>query len=483
MTRNTRIFAAAISGFTNRTRKRLSHTPDAYNRKSFSSKDTAQFNKKILSLQLRSFISLFKAETAALWFLSFYIFIEYISPHKIYPVLNFLPWGQLSILLALASVFVTGSHRRNLGALDVLFFLISITVVLSGFSAWSPAISFHYWSTYTSWVLMYFCIISILNTSNRMLLFILFFLIINFKLSEHGAVSFALRGFSFAHWGLTGPPGWFRNSGEFAMQMVVVFAIGFSLLQASKKYITKTRWRILLILFPGTALLSVIGSSSRGGQLALAIVILILLFKGKNFFRNILLLLILMYAGLHLLPAKQLERFNTMGDDKTSQLRITHWTHAIQVIEDNPLGIGYYNWIPYYANNFDVVKVEEIHNTVLQVVVELGYPGGFLFLLMVFLSLRMNIKVRRELKHISTAEAEAISAIAQGINLGLIGAFIAALFMSVLFYPVFWFAFALTSALRSISRDITVKHALTQSKKKQPGTHPELLKHGYKING
>jgi O-antigen ligase len=288
----------------------------------------------------------------------------------------------------------------------------------------------------------------------------IFFLIINFKISQHGAASFAMRGFSFSHWGLSGPPGWFRNSGEFAMQMTVVFSISWCLLQATKKYFEGSkRWWFLLALFPGTAALSVIGSSSRGGQLALATILIIFFLTGKHFFRKMLLLVFAVYLGLQLLPAEQLKRFNSAGSDRTSQLRLKHWENALEVIKEHPLGIGYYNWRDYYPISFDVIKVEEIHNTPLQAFVELGYPGGILFLFMVITAFIMNAKTKREMGRIDSSNANIIAAIARGLNLGLLSTFISALFMSVLFYPIFWVAFALTSALRHISRNIVKESA------------------------
>ena len=63
---------------------------------------------------------------------------------------------------------------------------------------------------------------------------------------------------------------------------------------------------------------------------------------------------------------------------------------------------------------------------------------------------------------IDDPESDAMAAVARGINLGLLGTFIAALFMSVLYYPVFWLAFALTSALRNISKN-KVKEIMNSS--------------------
>jgi putative inorganic carbon (HCO3(-)) transporter len=234
--------------------------------------------------------------------------------------------------------------------------------------------------------------------------------------------------------------------------MTVAFSMSLSLILAAKKYIEKPiRWWVLLIMFPGTAALSVIGASSRGGQIALVAIILILLLKGKHFFRKVLLLTITVFLVLHLIPAEQIGRFNSMGDDETSQNRLELWEVAQKVFEQNPLGIGYFNWTAYYPANFNVIIVEEIHNTVLQAFVELGYLGGSLFLLMIITTMIMNAKTKREMDSLDGAEADAMAAIARGINLGLLGTFISALFMSVLYYPIFWMAFALTSVLRSIS--------------------------------
>jgi putative inorganic carbon (HCO3(-)) transporter len=407
----------------------------------------------LLSLKFRVFRSVFRRESLALWFLCFYILIEYIRPHMMYPVLDFLPWGQSSLLLCFVSVFITNSKTNGFSSIDKLFIIFTILLILSAVFAWNSTASFEYWSTYTSWILMYFCIVSILTTPNRIFLFIIFFAIINFKLSQHGIRSFAMRGFSFSNYGLSGSPGWFHNSGEFAMQMVIIFSMTLPIIFTAKKHIEGVfRWHVLLVLFPGFAALTVIGSSSRGGQLALLVVIFIYFMKSKNFLRNILVLSVILAVGYNFIPNEQLQRFHSAGEDATSTARLIHWKHARETIKEHPLGIGYNNWMDYYYSQYNPEALERIHNTILQAYVELGIPGGSLFLLMLVTSLKMNATTKKEMSELKNTDAESMAAIATGINLGIIGTFVAAFFMSVLYYPPFWLAFALTSVLRTTAK-------------------------------
>ena len=123
-------------------------------------------------------------------------------------------------------------------------------------------------------------------------------------------------------------------------------------------------------------------------------------------------------------------------------------------MNDNPLGIGYRNWPTYYGQNFNVDSVEEIHNSSLQAFVELGWQGGILFHVAIIMALVMNRRSRKEMLKLGGVRCDAIASVAQGVNLGLIGTFVASFFMSVLWYPMFWVAFAMSSVIRKISMKI-----------------------------
>lgn len=372
-----------------------------------------------------------------------------------YPVLNFLPWGMVAILSCMISAILLREKKTDLNSLDLTFILFSIVTAFSIVFAWDTGLALKKVTTIISWLILYYCVKRIVTTPNRIMIFIIFFLIFNFKLSQHGARSFASRGFTFAQYGLTGSPGWFQNSGEFSLQMVVMFSFSYSLLTGLKKYVKSLkRWWVLMFLFPGTAALTIIGASSRGGQLALLIVIFLILLKDKKqLLKYVFLMSIVAFGAVELLPQEQKERFTTMGEDETSQLRFKHWEAALVTIEKEPMGIGYSNWSKYYPANFDIPssEVEVIHNTVLQAYVELGHIGGFIFLLLIVITLSMNRNTYKELINIGNPDSDFLAHIASGLNLGLIGAFIASMFMSILWYPVFWLAFCSTSALRNIA--------------------------------
>src|SRR5690606_24743667 len=123
-------------------------------------------------------------------------------------------------------------------------------------------------ANFYTWMIIYFLIINIVNTRKRFFIFIFIFFLASFKLSFSLARVWAFRGFSFTSWGLMGPPGFFQNSGELAIQMAVFWPLALATAISLKPYVvTWKRWA--LFAMPITAGMVILGSSSRGGQLAL----------------------------------------------------------------------------------------------------------------------------------------------------------------------------------------------------------------------
>ena len=405
------------------------------------------FDRRLWALDWKALWQALKSEPLAFWLLCFYLMIEYNRLHQAYPSLDVIPWGRTSIaacLLALA--LLGGGISRRLTAMDGLVVGFFLWVVLSGLVALRPDLAFDDWPTFLSWVVLYFLVTHIVPTPRRLFLFFLAFFMVNLKMSQHGARTGFARGFAFADWGATGSPGWFQNSGEFAMQMAAFLGISWFVIKALRPHLGKWKYWTMVALLPSTAALSVLAASSRGGQLAGAIVVLSILLVSRIRMRRIILGVLVLSVGWYLVPEEQKTRFETAGEDDTSQSRLTYWEQSWEVTQEHPVfGIGYRGWVPYSVRRFNNTG-EVVHNTVLEAAVELGLPGALLFLAMVGLSFRMNAVTRRRARGLGEWGG-VMRGMAMGLDMGMIGLFVASIFMSVLFYPVFWMAFGMTVAL------------------------------------
>ncbi|GAA3978156.1 hypothetical protein GCM10022278_38550 [Allohahella marinimesophila] len=164
------------------------------------------------------------------------------------------------------------------------------------------------------------------------------------------------------------------------------------------------------------------------------------------------------FVAFLLLPAEFKARFETAGDDGTSNLRLFYWGIASDMAADNPvLGVGYYNWIPYYkAYHFDPsikYKAEEIHSTYFQAMAELGYSGLVLLLAFAFATWRLNRATALAMLPYQGEEmAKFYRNTAKALNIGSFSLFITCAFISALYYPFFWMQGIFAGLLYGVSR-------------------------------
>lgn len=414
----------------------------------------------LYSLKLRSFWGQFRRESFAFWMICGYLFCEYVRPQSIFPALDFLPWA--SLFLALSLVGILFDKKREWAAAPPNKWMIAflVLILLSSWNAVFPDASFRRLESFYTWLIIYFLIINIVNTRERFLIFLAIFVIATFKISLSLALKWARRGFSFTTWGLQGPPGFFTNSGELAIQMCVFFPIAYVLARGLKPYVSrKMHW--ILMLMPITAVMTIMGTSSRGGQLALAVQILLMfwrrLYKPKVFV-GLALIVAVLYS---IIPDEQKERFSAAGDDRTSQQRLLYWEHGLDMIRERPFtGVGFFNFAPYYQRYFsdDMLyeKAELPHNIFIQVGTDAGIPALLVFLILIYQTIRINGSTMRLCRG---SPADSLFAqIAWSLNIALLGFVVAGQFVTVTYYPFMWINLALTVSLNwSIRRQFPRK--------------------------
>jgi len=400
----------------------------------------------------------FRSESLAFWMICAYLFLEYVRPQSIYPTLDILPWTQLAVLGALLGCFLDKTVRWVSSSTNTWLVLFFVTILLSSIFAYWPQISYGQLQNFYTWFIIYFLIVNIVNTEKRFFIFIFIFFVASFKLSLSLSITWAKRGFSFADWGLKGPPGFFENSGELAIQMLVFWPIAWAFALYLKPNVGKLKYYVLLLM-PITAIMVIMGASSRGAQLALAIQLVALNYRSilkPKVLASFLLIASLLWVFL---PQEQKARFQVVGDDRTSQQRLLYWENGIEMINQHPiLGVGYFNYVPYYEkfyrNDMLYDQAELPHNIFIQIGTDAGYLGLIFYLLLLFSSLRKVIFFNRETLLLEGRRPNFQSC----FNISLLGFVVAGQFVTVSYYPFFWIHLALVvSMINSYSSKLNCK--------------------------
>lgn len=392
-------------------------------------------------------------EHLSFWMLCVYFMFEYVRPQALYPSLDVLPWAQIFLIAAVIAAILDPSVKWVGHAQNRLMLLFTVVIVLSGMFGFHPAISAENWTVFGGWLLVYFLVITIVNSEQRVIIFVCIYCLFSLKMSQHGAIGWAQRGFSFASWGLVGSPGWFRNSGEYAIQMLIFASLATSLVIGLRAHWGRyKRWVFYAVTASGY--MAIMGASSRGAQLALVVIAIWWVLKLKGGFKAVVIISILCVLLWNILPEEQLSRFSEMGEDSSSLQRLAYWDYALnEIIPNHPfLGIGYMNWMPYVTYMVPeglgpgaIIQVS--HNIYIEAASELGLTGLAVFALLIMSAFITGYKTRKIAKENSR---HLIYCLSYGLEAGLIGYLVAGCFVTVLFYPFFWVQISMIVMLHNI---------------------------------
>jgi hypothetical protein len=108
--------------------------------------------------------------------------------------------------------------------------------------------------------------------------------------------------------------------------------------------------------------------------------------------------------------------------------------------------VGYKNWMPYYAAYYNP-KGQLPHNIFIEALGELGYLGLAGFVALIVATFVQNARTRRLTGPDARAPDRFVHAMAYGLDGALVGYLTSGFFVTVLFYPYFWFNLGFTLAL------------------------------------
>ncbi|CAN5540769.1 hypothetical protein BH09GEM1_BH09GEM1_01760 [soil metagenome] len=418
-----------------------------------------------MKLRIGTLFRFFVRQDLAFWAMCAYLVVEYVRPQQLIGPIVGWPLGQIVVGTAIFAFALSGAPGLGLhGAASWLLLLFTGVIVASSLTAYDPQTSFANIRVWFTWVAIYFMIINVIRTKPRFVFFLLVWLMCNYYMAQGGAKQFAFRGFAFADWGVTGAPGWFQNSGEFGIEMCIMFSISWHYYLATKGHLTG--WRKLFVIgMPITAVLGVLGSSSRGAVLGLAAGVMLAFFRHRLNVRSIAIFALLVAVSWLILPDQQKERFSSAGEDHTSMTRKVYWMNGLDMARTHPLlGIGYENWLPYYnafyrnseaSDRLDIHGVAVAHNIFIQCMAELGFIGLSVFLMLIIACPLIGAQTRRLIRDARHPPDQFMIHMTYAMDEALLSYLVSGFFVTVLYYPFFWINLAFVVSLNSIARRST----------------------------
>ena len=408
--------------------------------------------QKLYQLRFGELWTAFWREGLSFKVICFYLFLEYVRPQSAYAVLDVIPWAMVTLLVAMALLFLEKDRVSVSNPENKLIVLFALAILASSAFAYSPQVSFNKIYIFFTWVIIYFLIINIVNTPTRFFIFLGTYFLWNLKMSQHGFTVWVQNGFSFSSWGVGGAPGWFQNSGEFGIEMCMFFPL--------IAYFTISLWphwgmlmRLFMMIVAATALGSIVASSSRGALVGIAGVFLWMVLKSKRRMAALAIIAPLAIGLYMLVPEESMQRLQSSGSDYTSQTRLKRWQDGLEILNNHPvLGVGYGNWLKYYRENYPPFEGAEPwgipHNTFMDAAAELGYVGFAIFALMIVYIFVNNYRTRKiALQSGNTF----IYYMGHAMDASMVGFLISGFFISALYYPFIWISMAFTVSLNNVA--------------------------------
>jgi putative inorganic carbon (hco3(-)) transporter len=411
--------------------------------------------RNLKELHLKTLWEYIVNERILYWLLCLYILFEYVRPQTIYPAIDIIPFAKTVLILTIVVFFGSGKTFSIANIENKLLISYLAVILLSSLFAFSPEVSFSKIYYFIAWILIYFLIINIVDTEERFIFLIFIFLLFNFKMSQYSFRGWVAHGFSFVKIGTGGGPGWFRNSGEFGIEMCIFFPISFYFYLALKDYWPIWK-KVIILLLPASAISGMVSSSSRGALVGGAGVLFWILLKSKHKVLGLCILAVISFVIYSAVPEESKSRFQTAGQDTTSMQRLNKWKEGLDMVNKNPiLGIGFENYqiadVKIYGGNGILC-----HNIFIQCMSELGYAGLTIFVLMILFTFKNNYDTRQLAQ--KDLNNKFIYYMAHSLDGALIGYLISGFFVTVLYYPYFWINLAMTVALNNISKQISLEN-------------------------
>lgn len=329
--------------------------------------------------------------------------IGYMNPHKLcYGFAVTFPWVQLIAIVTLISFALSKESKKiPMSAVSVLLFVFLAWTGLTTIFAVEPADAWEKWQEFAKIMVMVFVTLMMVNNRQRMD-WLMWVIVVSLGFYGVKGGLFTVLSGGVNH--VLGPPSSFiadNNALALALAMALPF-MRYLQLHSTAKYA-----RVGLGIGMLLTAVAVLGTYSRGGLIALAVVGLALFVKGRRRFAVILIVVAVGFAAYHFMPPQWIARMSTIqhaDEVNSAQTRIQSWEFATNVALHRPL----------FGGGFDMYQSEQlwqsygpegahsraIHSIYFRILGEQSFTGLVLFLALLYASWRNCSQVRKRTRDV-----------------------------------------------------------------------------------
>ncbi len=376
------------------------------------------------------------ADGSWFFFTILFVFIEYVRPQDLFGI-GFLRPAFIIVLVLFGFILKNnGIEKSKCDQIRMMWYFIFLLSLYIPFAV----NNFHAYNT-TVLMLKYMpVIISIIicvNSLERLKVFMRYFTGFMIYVSVY----------SLNHNGM-GSGSFFVDENDVSLyiNMILPFCYFFFLIEKNIKY------KILYLSGLVFGLMAVVISFSRGGFVGLVAVFFVIWLLSPRKFLSLVLVAIIgstifMYSG-----DKYINEMSTVTNTKesTASARIKSWETAWIMFLDNPLGVGGNNFQwrfdEYQAGRFSRGMTGRVaHSLWFTLIPELGIFGIIIFYKLLRYNIRDILKIKTKGKT-NDPDVKYFNAMSYSFMAAFAGYFASGTFISVLYYPHYWYFLAIIVA-------------------------------------
>ena len=368
------------------------------------------------------------------------------------------PFAKIVAIVTIAGLLFT-KDRMSLPKTreTLLIVLLGLYFTLTTFFAFNQNAAWIQWEKVIKILIMTLATMVLINDSKKLKYLVMVIAGSIGLLGIKGGIFSFVTGGGFR---VYGPPGsFFADNNDMALALNMTIPMLFYLAKNEKN----KRLKMAFWFTFASSIVSVVFTYSRGGFLALAIVLAFLFFKSQHKTIAVMILSVVLIIGAIYIPVQWFERIDTIRsyeEDSSVRGRINAWKTALNLAKDRPLiGGGFETFIRPVFRIYAPVRsnVHDVHSVYFEVLGEHGFVALGLFILLMLYSLSTAQKLKKTVR--DNHDFKWVEDYSSMFQMSLIAYMVGGLFLGRAYFDLYYHIIAMIIIMQAlVNKEIVQKN-------------------------